>query len=418
MPSSSVRIGATPRALARAVSRARSMSSSRMVETPMITSLSGPSTFASVRRPFRRHHVAVDAVGDLAREREHLRAARGHDHRVRDVGHLAHALEAPACFARYSAHVVERMTVLLADARACTCVPDAHAEHEAIGKRLCHHRCGESGDLWGAGPDVRDRRAERQSLGGGEQQARGGRTHPCRRRLSLFHAMRYPAASSCATESSCTSAETGPSRIGPGRNTPTGPIARRAAFTSVVPIDSPGVSGRSGASDEMSTVSSRATSRSCGGAPHRATTRRALELDGLRCGHRELCAALVLHADDAPRARGEVDPRIEALAAVAARRRPWHRPILHVGPAPEAVPRDLGDADGVVARRVVVRDLIGDELVHRTRRQHPRAVRHSVMEDHGEELPVVVDGDRWRRTPGSVRTARRSTSCPPWPADR
>ena len=41
-------------------------------------------------------------------------------------------------------------------------------------------------------------------------------------------------------------------------------------------------------------------------------------LDHLRRRHRELGTAVVLHADDAPGAAREVDPRVEALAAVAA----------------------------------------------------------------------------------------------------
>ena len=49
-----------------AAGRGRSMSSSRTVESPMITSLSGPARRACVHLG---HHVAVAAVGDLTRAR-------------------------------------------------------------------------------------------------------------------------------------------------------------------------------------------------------------------------------------------------------------------------------------------------------------------------------------------------------------
>ena len=57
-----------------------------------------------------------------------------------------------------------------------------------------------------------------------------------------------------------------------------------------------------------------------------------LDLDRLRRRHRELRAAFVLHADDAPGLRREVDPRVEALAAVAAHDRGRRR----TGPARRA----------------------------------------------------------------------------------
>ncbi len=124
--------------------------------------------------------------------------------------------------------------------------------------------------------------------------------------------------------------------------------------------------------------------------------------------------ALVLHADDAPGARGEIDPRIEALAPVAAHHDGGSRRILDVDPTAEAVAGDLGDADRVVTAGVVAGDLVGDELVHSLWREHADPAGHPVVQDHGEKLAVAVD--RHLCAGGGVgptgRLARSGRPCP------
>src|SRR5947207_3065494 len=76
-----------------------------------------------------------------------------------------------------------------------------------------------------------------------------------------------------------------------------------------------------------------------------------LHLDLLRRGHSDLCTTLVSHRDDAPGLRREIDPRVEALPAIAAHDHRHPSLILHVGPATEAVARDLrGNSRGDDAR--------------------------------------------------------------------
>src|SRR6478735_2659303 len=79
--------------------------------------------------------------------------------------------------------------------------------------------------------------------------------------------------------------------------------------------------------------------------------------DLLRGGHRDVGTPVVLDADDAPGAAGEIDPRVEALAAVAAHDLGGAVAPDDVGPAPESVAGDPGDADRVVMGGVVRRDL-------------------------------------------------------------
>src|SRR5262249_33207172 len=91
------------------------------------------------------------------------------------------------------------------------------------------------------------------------------------------------------------------------------------------------------------------------------------DLNRLRCRHRDLRPALVLHTDDAPRLSREVDPRVQALASIAADDRGRTVWVLHVDPATEAIAGDLGDADRIVVRGVVARHLIRDDLAYRVR---------------------------------------------------
>ena len=97
----------------------------------------------------------------------------------------------------------------------------------------------------------------------------------------------------------CSRTPSSSNRRGP---TPSGSTAARGLWAGLRTLAAPGpAAGRLGR-----------------GGAHPSTTVARRDLDDLRRRHRHVGTAIVLHADDAPRAAGEVDPGVEALAAVAA----------------------------------------------------------------------------------------------------